>query len=188
MKGLLVVACVVGAGGKHAPPPGPAPIFQPEVLALANCSCVRRFGHANALERLYNFDYRRNAQKSGLNHQYSNLRAVLGEGLGLGRAVLLGALRLSPRHNFGRPVAANRWSDFVSFERSTFRLVEGPRRGQAVCEGSLATCVADVREAASGLPFAPSARGTRVPRRSRRSSCTRSWPPRTNDSRTTPAP
>ena len=63
-------------------------IFQPEVFALENCSCVRRHGGA-ALSRFYHLDYR-NAARSGLNHQISNLRAILAEGLGLGRAVLLG--------------------------------------------------------------------------------------------------
>ena len=117
-------------------------IFQPEVFALENCSCVRRHGGA-ALSRFYNLDYR-NAARSGLNHQTSNLRAILAEGLGLGRAVLLGPPSLTQNHNFGRPFLFNRWSDFISFARSSFSIAE---RHKTVCEGTLASCVADVSDA-----------------------------------------
>ena len=87
---------------------------------------------------------RRNAARSGLNHQLSNVKAILGEGLGLGRAVLLGAPPLTLKHNFDRPFLYSRWSDFFSFERSTFRVVE---KRATVCEGTLASCVADVSRA-----------------------------------------
>ncbi|KAH8050600.1 hypothetical protein JL722_11254 [Aureococcus anophagefferens] len=107
---LLLVAAV------SARTPG---IFQAEVLALENCSCVAQFG-GGPLSRLYNLDAR-NAARSGLNHQYSNLKAVLGEGLGLGRAVLLGPPPLTLNHNSGLPFLYHRWSDFLSFERSTCR-------------------------------------------------------------------
>ena len=117
-------------------------VFQPEVFALENCSCVRRHGGA-ALSRFYHLDYR-NAARSGLNHQISNLRAILAEGLGLGRAVLLGPPSLTRNHNFDRPFLFNRWGDFISFERSSFRIEE---RHKTVCEGTLASCVADVSDA-----------------------------------------
>ena len=117
-------------------------VFQPEVFALENCSCVRRHDGA-ALSRFYHLDYR-NAARSGLNHQISNLRAILAEGLGLGRAVLLGPPSLTRNHNFDRPFLFNRWNDFISFERSSFRIEE---RHKTVCEGTLASCVADVSDA-----------------------------------------
>ena len=134
---LVALTLLVAAGAARTPG-----IFQAEVLALENCSCVAQFG-GGPLSRLYNLDAR-NAARSGLNHQYSNLKAVLGEGLGLGRAVLLGPPPLTLNHNFGLPFLYHRWSDFLSFERSTFRVVEQRR---TVCEGSLASCVADVSKA-----------------------------------------
>ena len=134
---LVALTLLVAAGAARTPG-----IFQAEVLALENCSCVAQFG-GGPLSRLYNLDAR-NAARSGLNHQYSNLKAVLGEGLGLGRAVLLGPPPLTLNHNFGLPFLYHRWSDFLSFERSTFRVVEQRR---TVCEGALASCVADVSKA-----------------------------------------
>ena len=85
--------------------------------------------------------------RSGLTHQMSNTKAILAEGLALGRAVLLGPPSLSLRHNSGRPFLFNRWSDFISFERSTFRIVEGRT---TVCQGVLSSCVADVSDAQLG--------------------------------------
>ena len=70
---LVALTLLVAAGAARTPG-----IFQAEVLALENCSCVAQFG-GGPLSRLYNLDAR-NAARSGLNHQYSNLKAVLGAG------------------------------------------------------------------------------------------------------------
>ena len=79
---MLALAAARQATGLEEAAAGlPRLVFQPEVFALENCSCVRRHGGA-ALSRFYHLDYR-NAARSGLNHQISNLRAILAEGLGL---------------------------------------------------------------------------------------------------------
>ena len=76
MRLVALTPLLVAAGAARTPG-----IFQAEVLALENCSCVAQFG-GGPLSRRYNLDTR-NAARSGLNHQYSTLKAVLGEGLGL---------------------------------------------------------------------------------------------------------
>lgn len=122
-------------------------IHETAILHLAKCPCVHVFGpdpEATPLSRLYIFDTTGEIA-SGLNHQLSNLRAVLAEGLGLGRVVLLRKPSLSTEHNFKRPFRYMMWGDFISFNESTFQLTRGrPRKS---CRGRMSDCIADVSEA-----------------------------------------
>ena len=104
------------------------------LLSLLNCS------HENVPLRLYLFESRWLA-RSGLNHQLSNLKAILTEGLGLGRAVLLDNPHLTARHNFQKPFQKRRWTDFISFTNS--KLVMRKRNG-IVCKTTLDNCVAEL--------------------------------------------
>jgi hypothetical protein len=119
-------------------------INQPEVRhIIKKCSCVDRRTASKGAPRLYMFDegYKRLAL-SGLSHQLSNLRAIIGEGLGMGRAVLLqGPMLETKSHNYNRPLNFTRWSDYISFERTQFRVKQGQ---MLMCEGALSSCVAEV--------------------------------------------
>lgn len=103
----------------------------PSIAALDNCPC-------GDLSRLYLFDTA-SGIPSGLNHQMSNLKALLAEGLGLGRPVLLRKPPLTRDHNYHRPFNHDTWSSFIDFNRSTFVL-------KGKCRGLMADCVADLTE------------------------------------------
>lgn len=104
----------------------------PWLAALDKCPCGN-------LSKLYIFDTA-SGVPSGLNHQLSNLKALLAEGLGLGRPVLLRKPALNEAHNHHRPFHHDRWSSFIDLNRSTFVL-------QGKCRGRIGDCVADVNEA-----------------------------------------
>ncbi|KAJ1457185.1 hypothetical protein M885DRAFT_496733 [Pelagophyceae sp. CCMP2097] len=108
-------------------------LTQPTLKALYNCSCA-------TAPRFYIFE-QKHAIRAGLAHQFSNLEALIAEGLSLGRAVLLDAPRLSGRHVNGKPQMHEAWTSFISLERSTFHLKS---RGKDVCKGLLSSCVAEV--------------------------------------------
>ena len=94
--------------------------------------------------RLYYFNQERSTN-AGLHHQRSNLKTgIIMEGLLLGRAVVLGAIPLDKNHNFNLPIVRNRWSDYVSLDKSTFVLRDRRNGGREVCKGTLASCVADL--------------------------------------------
>lgn len=137
----LVVSSIVVV---HARRRREAELFEADVLNLANCSCVQEYGGA-PLSRLYHFDTGGELY-AGFNHQFSNLRAVLAEGLSLGRAVLLRQPKLTRHHNHEKRFEYNRWKHYVSFEKSTFQLVGAAtgRRKALRCNGTLASCIADV--------------------------------------------
>ncbi|KAJ1448584.1 hypothetical protein M885DRAFT_538652 [Pelagophyceae sp. CCMP2097] len=118
----------------------------------ATCSCAAgASGSRDASPRLYAFEHTprdcgaavaagntRNGSlcAAGLNHQLSNLRAMLGEGFGLGRGVLLSPPPLAMLHNYGRPAHRGKWADLISFERSTFVTSR--------CNGTLASCAMEL--------------------------------------------
>ena len=110
-----------------------------EVRRVVNCSCVR--GHN---VRLYHFDTR-GEMKAGFNHQTSNLKSVLLEGLSLGRAVVLKSPSLTLKHNYEKPFQFARWSDYVDFESSKFFL-RIRKTKKLVCEGTIASCIRDVSD------------------------------------------
>lgn len=118
-------------------------IHQREVLhIIKKCSCVDREASHGA-PRLYMFDegYKRLA-RSGMSHQLSNLRSIIGEGLSMGRAVLLqGPILETKSHNYNHPLKFTRWSDYISLERTRFRVKQGQT---LTCEGVLSSCVAEV--------------------------------------------
>ena len=88
---------------------------------------------------------------SGLRHQSSNLKAQIMDGLLLGRGVLIGPASLDIRLNYGRRIQYGRWSDFVSYEQSSFVLSDiSKAKPTEVCQGSLASCVADVTDLQMG--------------------------------------
>ena len=127
-------------------------IFERDIFTLSNCPCREAFSSA-PLERqpsYYVFDTSGEIP-SGLNHQQSNLKAIITEGLSLGRSVLLRKPTLTRDHNFHRAFKYNMWSDFVSFNRSTFTLTYSDKKmrhsGKKTCTGRLADCVTDVSEA-----------------------------------------
>lgn len=117
-------------------------MYQPEIFALNKCSCVSALSsEGSPLSRFYIFDTAGEVA-SGLQHQLSNLRAVLGEGLGLGRVILLREPSLSIEHNYLRAFKYRRWSDFLSFEDSSFEMSTRKQR----CSGALSDCVAEVSD------------------------------------------
>ena len=119
------------------------PSGQPEVQHIVDsCTCVGRTG-GKETPRLYMFDEgRKRLARSGLSHQISNLRAIIGEGLSMGRAVLLQGPILDVKdHNFNHPLNYTKWSDYISLERTRFKV----KKDDAVlCKGFLSSCVAEV--------------------------------------------
>jgi len=133
-------------------------IYEPAVLeVLDKCPCQDAFGSPDGTPRLYIFDTSGEIS-SGLNHQLSNLKAILTEGLSLGRAVLLRRPTLTREHNFDRPFKYNMWGDFIAFNKSSFVLtpvgrgldgtneVSGLAPTSRGCQGVLSDCVADISE------------------------------------------
>ena len=106
-------------------------------LDFLNCSCV-----PSQRRRFYHFDTKGEIA-AGYNHQLSNLRAVISEGLILGRAVVVTKPSLTRKHNYDRPFLKDRWSDYIAFDESTFQL---KKKRRVVCEGIFSSCVADVKE------------------------------------------
>lgn len=108
------------------------------------CSCVRGFPGYSGGPRLYHLNFSR-LHPSGLRHQQSNLKSVLLDAFALGRFVLLDAPALDERLNFNHASKYRWWSDFYSFEASTFELRFKPN-GTKVCGGTLQSCVRELRE------------------------------------------
>jgi len=126
------------------------PSGQPEVQhIIKSCTCVSR-NAGKAIPPLYMFDEgRKRLARSGLSHQISNLRAIIGEGLSMGRAVLLQGPILDVKdHNFNHPLNFTRWSDYISLERTRFEVKKGQK---VVCKGFLSSCVAEVSPAQGSL-------------------------------------
>jgi len=118
-------------------------VIQPEVQdIITKCSCMNKIA-SDGEARLYMFDGgRKRLARSGLSHQISNLRAIIGEGLSMGRAVLLqGPVLEVKAHNFNHPLNFTRWSDYISLERTRFKV---KKDGAVLCKGFLSSCVAEV--------------------------------------------
>ena len=126
------------------------PSGQPEVQHIVDsCTCVGRTG-GKETPRLYMFDEgRKRLARSGLSHQISNLRAIIGEGLSMGRAVLLQGPILDVKdHNFNHPLNYTKWSDYISLERTRFKVMKGQ---EVKCMGFLSSCVAEVSASESNV-------------------------------------
>eukprot|EP00633_Aureoumbra_lagunensis_P001863 CAMPEP_0197295734 /NCGR_PEP_ID=MMETSP0890-20130614/36395_1 /TAXON_ID=44058 ORGANISM="Aureoumbra lagunensis, Strain CCMP1510" /NCGR_SAMPLE_ID=MMETSP0890 /ASSEMBLY_ACC=CAM_ASM_000533 /LENGTH=348 /DNA_ID=CAMNT_0042771885 /DNA_START=405 /DNA_END=1452 /DNA_ORIENTATION=- len=102
--------------------------------------------------RLYLFDTSGEVP-SGLSHQMSNLRAILVEGLSLGRGILLLPPSLTIKHNFDKQFRYNMWSDFIDLNRSHLTLsrtvpdVSNRQKLQrTLCAVRMADCIAEISE------------------------------------------
>ena len=122
-----------------------AQIFEGDVQKL-DCPCNKIFGTEKSY---YVFDTSGEIP-SGLNHQQSNLKAILTEGLSLGRSVLLRKPTLTRAHNYDRRFRYNMWGDFIAFNASSFTLSSTtrgfPGRQKKTCTATLAQCVTDASE------------------------------------------
>mmetsp|Transcript_4207 Transcript_4207/g.5917 ORF Transcript_4207/g.5917 Transcript_4207/m.5917 type:complete len:271 (+) Transcript_4207:180-992(+) len=134
-----------------------ARLYDTNLQRLANCPCIKKIGfEGDAIRenmlRLYLFDTSGEVP-SGLSHQMSNLRAILVEGLSLGRGILLLPPSLTIKHNFDKQFRYNMWSDFIDLNRSHLTLsrtvpdVSNRQKLQrTLCAVRMADCIAEISE------------------------------------------